>query len=270
MVLYIFSSASIATLIRLKFLADLNEVDDILFAGTDAMVWTLVEPGVAISAASLVTIRPLLRAWKLKGFESTDRYGSRRYRVQFSGTGSGPIGSKSCQSRGMPGFGNNDIMTGDVELGVKSFSSTATTVISGGGPASEPQRGNRVHTIPPPPQTTKLLDDTRSQSNILKETIGAKPRLLDPHKKVTAGSGTAENSHLPFENAKSLVSYPTVSVAGFTPPTMPPPAVALPTPPVGITTSPRIPEDPDRNITTNKIYNMTGEGIWPVVQSRPN
>lgn len=37
------------------------------------MVWTLVEPGVAIVASSLVTIRPLLRQWRLKGFESSQR-----------------------------------------------------------------------------------------------------------------------------------------------------------------------------------------------------
>lgn len=34
------------------------------------MVWTLVEPGVAITAACLVTMRPLLRCFNLKGFES--------------------------------------------------------------------------------------------------------------------------------------------------------------------------------------------------------
>ena len=34
------------------------------------MVWTLVEPGVAITAACLVTTRPLLRTLKMKGFES--------------------------------------------------------------------------------------------------------------------------------------------------------------------------------------------------------
>jgi hypothetical protein len=38
------------------------------------MVWTLVEPGVAISAASLVTIRPLLRALNISGFDATDEY----------------------------------------------------------------------------------------------------------------------------------------------------------------------------------------------------
>lgn len=35
------------------------------------MVWTLVEPGVAIVAASLVTVRPLLRLLRLRGFHST-------------------------------------------------------------------------------------------------------------------------------------------------------------------------------------------------------
>ncbi|KAL2753900.1 hypothetical protein ACRALDRAFT_2043034 [Sodiomyces alcalophilus JCM 7366] len=65
--------ASIATLIRLKFLSNLTDLEDILFAGTDAMVWTLVEPGVAIVAASLVTIRPLLRMLRLRGFQSSAR-----------------------------------------------------------------------------------------------------------------------------------------------------------------------------------------------------
>ncbi|KAH8667439.1 hypothetical protein BGZ60DRAFT_377245 [Tricladium varicosporioides] len=62
--------ASIATLIRLKFLVDLEDSSDNLFAGTDAMVWTLVEPGVAICAASLITIRPLLRMLRFPGFDT--------------------------------------------------------------------------------------------------------------------------------------------------------------------------------------------------------
>ncbi|SPN98900.1 related to integral membrane protein pth11 [Cephalotrichum gorgonifer] len=86
--------ASIATLIRLKFLADLEQTDDILFAGTDAMVWTLVEPGVAIVAASLATIRPLLRAMRIRGFDSTGR----------SGAKSG--GVRSGTSRSTPGVGS--------------------------------------------------------------------------------------------------------------------------------------------------------------------
>ncbi len=34
------------------------------------MIWTLVEPGVAITAACLVTMRPLLRKLNFRGFES--------------------------------------------------------------------------------------------------------------------------------------------------------------------------------------------------------
>ncbi|CZR65727.1 related to integral membrane protein pth11 [Phialocephala subalpina] len=60
--------ASIATLIRLKYIVELTVISDVLC--TTAMVWTLVEPGVAITAASLITIRPLLRSFNLAGFES--------------------------------------------------------------------------------------------------------------------------------------------------------------------------------------------------------
>src|SRR6478736_3382509 len=34
------------------------------------MVWTLIEPGVAIFASSLATIPPLLRAMRIRGLES--------------------------------------------------------------------------------------------------------------------------------------------------------------------------------------------------------
>ncbi|GJC88176.1 hypothetical protein ColLi_11014 [Colletotrichum liriopes] len=106
----------IATLIRLKFLADLSDLTDILFTGTDAMVWTLVEPGVAIVASSLVTIRPLLRAWRLSGFTSTDRTPG------MSGAISG--GMRSGTTRTAPQsaprndpYGADDVDT-DLELGV--------------------------------------------------------------------------------------------------------------------------------------------------------
>ncbi|KAH8746846.1 hypothetical protein BGZ57DRAFT_972142 [Hyaloscypha finlandica] len=62
--------ASVATLIRLRYIIELTDISDILHSGTTAMVWTLVEPGVAITAACLVTMRPLLRALKFPGFES--------------------------------------------------------------------------------------------------------------------------------------------------------------------------------------------------------
>lgn len=43
------------------------------------MVWTLIEPGIAIMAASLITLRPLLRAMNFKGFESDNPYTNDRY-----------------------------------------------------------------------------------------------------------------------------------------------------------------------------------------------
>lgn len=81
-------SASIATLIRVKYLIDLENVDDLLCkyflvgrtvnkanvntdAGTDALIWTIIEPGLSIVAASIATLRPLLKALKVIGFGSS-------------------------------------------------------------------------------------------------------------------------------------------------------------------------------------------------------
>lgn len=57
------------------------------------MVWTLVEPGVAIVAASLATIRPLLRAMRVAGFDSTDYAGpsGARSGTNRSGTNRGTL-----------------------------------------------------------------------------------------------------------------------------------------------------------------------------------
>lgn len=76
------------------------------------MVWTLVEPGVAIIASSLVTIRPLLRAWKIKGFTSS---GASKQTGPFS---NGQGKSRTNRSNGgMPGFGSRDVTLVDIELG---------------------------------------------------------------------------------------------------------------------------------------------------------
>jgi hypothetical protein len=84
-----------------------------LVAGTDAMVWTLVEPGAAIVASSLATIRPLLRSWRIKGFTTTDNtYGT----GPSAAARSGVMRSKSGTVTGtMPGFGPNDVSLLNVE-----------------------------------------------------------------------------------------------------------------------------------------------------------
>lgn len=88
------------------------------------MVWTLVEPGVAIVASSLVTIRPLLRKMRLKGFESTERSRGLQYTGQSGSLGAtagsrGGVTTRSGTRRsGMPGYGpGSSIKLGDMESG---------------------------------------------------------------------------------------------------------------------------------------------------------
>ncbi|EKJ75718.1 hypothetical protein NXS19_012218 [Fusarium pseudograminearum] len=102
--------ASVATLVRLRFLADLTDTEDILFAGTDAMVWTLIEPGVAIIASSLATIRPLLRTMKIRGFESTDH----TYGTGHSGVVKTNPNRHNAGVTVMPGFGPDDVSLNSV------------------------------------------------------------------------------------------------------------------------------------------------------------
>ncbi|TPX06945.1 uncharacterized protein E0L32_011169 [Thyridium curvatum] len=122
--------ASIATLIRLKFLSDLNDTADILFQGTDAMVWTLIEPGVAIVAASLVTIRPLLRKLRLPGFTSHEGKSGPTYGRSGGGRpGAGYANNNNINMNNnkrhsafrppgaMPGFGPGDLTLIDLETG---------------------------------------------------------------------------------------------------------------------------------------------------------
>jgi hypothetical protein len=89
------------------------------------MVWTLVEPGVAIVASSLVTIRPLLRKMRLKGFESTERSRGLQYTGQSGSLGAtgGSRGGATTRSGtrragGMPGYGpGSSIKLADMEPG---------------------------------------------------------------------------------------------------------------------------------------------------------
>lgn len=100
------------------------------------MIWTLVEPGVAIVASSLVTVRPLLRKLRLKGFESTERskgvLRSGRSGGGISANGLGSKTTRSQQQRGMPGYGPDDLDLVDLERGVTGlgYTSRGTTITS--------------------------------------------------------------------------------------------------------------------------------------------
>ncbi|ODA81736.1 hypothetical protein RJ55_00239 [Drechmeria coniospora] len=106
--------ASFATLVRLKFLSGIEEMNDLMFTATDAFVWTVVEPGVAIIASSLATIRPLLRAMKIRGFQSSDDDSP-------STGGQYPPHLSRATARGsMHGFGPNDVSLHDVAAGASA------------------------------------------------------------------------------------------------------------------------------------------------------
>lgn len=53
---------STATIVRIFYLHHLIDADDFLWSTTDVAIWTTVEPGIGIAAASIATLRPL---WQL-------------------------------------------------------------------------------------------------------------------------------------------------------------------------------------------------------------
>ncbi|TVY27410.1 hypothetical protein LHYA1_G004176 [Lachnellula hyalina] len=60
--------ASTATIVRLKYVIELADVNDNLYSPSETLVWTLVETGLAIIAASIATLRPLFRRFHIPGF----------------------------------------------------------------------------------------------------------------------------------------------------------------------------------------------------------
>ncbi|KAL5606149.1 hypothetical protein BROUX41_006083 [Berkeleyomyces rouxiae] len=133
--------ASIATIIRFQYLVTINDQDDVLYAATNALVWTMVEPAVATTASCLSTIRPLLRKLKIRGFETTEG--------ASYGTGGG-MGARSGQSRSRPDY-YSEIRAGDIELGSKK-STTITTVVGATGTRSSSSSETGIF----PPRVTSL------------------------------------------------------------------------------------------------------------------
>ena len=84
------------------------------------MVWTLIEPGVAIVATSLATIRPLLRAMGIKGFQVTE-YSTQALGISGNnGTGRGTNHSAKRSFRSANGAST------DIELGNASGSGSSS------------------------------------------------------------------------------------------------------------------------------------------------
>ncbi|PHH52524.1 hypothetical protein CFIMG_002924RAa [Ceratocystis fimbriata CBS 114723] len=130
--------ASVATIIRFQYLVTINDQADVLYAATNALIWTMVEPAVATTASCLSTIRPLLRKLRVRGFETTEGANSM----------TGGRGPRSGQSRSKH---YSEIRPGDIELGSKK--TVTTTMVAG---ATETRSSSSSETQVFPPKTTPL------------------------------------------------------------------------------------------------------------------
>jgi hypothetical protein len=87
---------SIATLIRFKAIHQITTSKDFLFATVDLVLWSSVEVGIAIIAASIATYRPLFRT-----FFSTGSSGNRSVAHAHHFRGSTPFGNRPQQGLGL-------------------------------------------------------------------------------------------------------------------------------------------------------------------------
>ncbi|RYP56040.1 hypothetical protein DL771_012181 [Monosporascus sp. 5C6A] len=130
--------ASVATIIRINSLSHLTDTLDILYSGTEPMVWTLVEPGVAIIATSLATMGPLLRALGMRDFRSTGSQSHESHRFSYLRRK-----SKTNRSSEMPDSGSEGNIMQDIEQGHTNSGCTSETP-SDAGTLARNTRGSRL------------------------------------------------------------------------------------------------------------------------------
>ncbi|RYP42395.1 hypothetical protein DL767_000317 [Monosporascus sp. MG133] len=129
--------ASIATIVRIHYLAHLTDTLNILYSGTEPMVWTLIEPGVAIIATSLATMRPLLRALGRRSFRSTSDRSDESHQFSYLRRK-----TKTNRSSKMPGSGAEGNIMQDIEQGHTNGGGTSRTP-SDAGTLARKIRGSR-------------------------------------------------------------------------------------------------------------------------------
>jgi hypothetical protein len=91
---------SIATLIRFKAIHQITLSHDFLFATVDLVIWSSVEVGIAITAASMATYRPLFRTFFSTGISSDRSVAHAHYR------GPSPFDLSPQQNLGMQDMKN--------------------------------------------------------------------------------------------------------------------------------------------------------------------
>jgi hypothetical protein len=99
LILCLANIGSIATLIRIKAIHQISTSEDFLFATVDLAIWSSVEVGIAIVAASIATYRPLFRSFFSNGTSANRSLGTANDSNRFRD--SAPFGYGVPQTLGL-------------------------------------------------------------------------------------------------------------------------------------------------------------------------
>ncbi|KAH7018203.1 uncharacterized protein B0I36DRAFT_276695 [Microdochium trichocladiopsis] len=96
--------ASSATIVRFPYLYSLTDVEDFLYSTSDVAIWSTVETGLAITAAGVATLRPLLRTF-FGGGSSAPDYGNSARKWHRTGSAHQNEPGFDLQHRSQKGLG---------------------------------------------------------------------------------------------------------------------------------------------------------------------
>ena len=137
-------------------------------------MWTQLEPGIAIIASSLVTIRPLLRKMRIKGFTSTE--GSSR-----------PTGARSGADRSMTnrshGGGSRPGELTLIDLETGSMDQYPAKAYSASVPSTVTNKHDKARSIPL---------ERISEAHAAKRELPATPPLTPPPEALSRNTSRSE------------------------------------------------------------------------------
>jgi hypothetical protein len=171
-------SAAIAVIIRIPFVKILvDNAADFLFSSTDVVIWSAIEPGLAITAANMATLRPLFSAF----LSRTKLWGTTTAKGKSSKYGYGHSKSQSGFSsrRGYVKSGGKEDFALDLEgLGLRNLERSVTTTVQAKDEAFPFQVPNEVQKHGRNQSRTRGREawDTDTELNI--EPIGEWPVVI--------------------------------------------------------------------------------------------
>jgi len=182
--------AAIAVLVRIPYVRILVNSTDFLYDCTNVVIWTSIEPGLGLTAASLATLRPLLKAF----LSRTRLYGATGAPNNQHTYGKSTLHSRSKFSMSVTrkGYvkstsnGAEDLELGDRDRDFEMFGNTKTTgtVVTVINSPGFPLREEDQSPPPVPPKEFGLPDgkdgkkraSTASQGKLQRKRSGSRKR----------------------------------------------------------------------------------------------